>query len=75
MKTFFRAAAALVVTLGGIAPVAAQAYEPAFRPSEMTDTPAGPANEVMVLGSPHLSGLPESFEPEMVEPLVARLVE
>jgi len=29
----------------------------------------------MVLGSPHLSGLPDSFRPEMVEPLVARLVE
>ena len=46
----------------------------AFQPDTMTDRPAGRANEVMVLGSPHLSQLPDGFRPEMVEPLVAKLV-
>lgn len=40
---------------------------------ELNYRPAGLANEVMVLASPHLSQLPDSFHPEMVEPLVIRL--
>lgn len=53
----------------------AQEYHPAFRPSELSDRPAGPPNEVMVLASPHLSQLPDSFRVEMVDPLVERLVD
>ena len=52
----------------------AQGYQPSFQPDEMDDRPAGMANEVMVLASPHLSQLPDSFRSEMVEPLVSRLV-
>lgn len=59
----------------GIANVAsAQEYHPAFQPGEMKDRPAGQPNQVMVLGSPHLSGLPNSFRLEMVGSLVSRLV-
>ena len=52
----------------------AQTYHPAFDPGALDDQPAGSANEIMVLGTPHLSQLPDSFRLEMVEPLVARLV-
>jgi hypothetical protein len=52
---------------------AAQTYRPSFRPDTLTDRPAGPPNEVVVLGTPHLSGLPDSFRPAMVEPLLERL--
>ncbi|MEO0870441.1 MAG: DUF5694 domain-containing protein [Pseudomonadota bacterium] len=50
----------------------AQSYEPSFRPDELQDQPAGPQNQVVVLGTPHLSGLPENFKPEMVNPVVDR---
>lgn len=55
-------------------PTMAQTYHPTFDPSALDDTPAGSPNEIMVLGTPHLSQLPDSFRLEMVEPLVARLV-
>lgn len=53
----------------------AQEYHPSFQPDKIDDRPAGEPNEVLVLASPHLSQLPDSFRPEMVEPLVSRLVE
>lgn len=61
--------------LAGVSSAAAQTYQPAFDPAELTDRPVGSPNEVMVLGTPHLSQLPGSFRLEMVEPLVARLVQ
>jgi hypothetical protein len=45
----------------------------ALNSDKLNYRPAGPANEVMVLASPHLSQLPDSFDPQMVEPLVIRL--
>ncbi|HEX8486102.1 DUF5694 domain-containing protein [Sphingomonas sp.] len=54
--------------------VNAQSYQPSFRPDAFEDRPAGRLNEVLVVGSPHLSTLPASFTPEMVEPLLQRLV-
>lgn len=58
-----------------VSPAAAQTYQPTFDPSALDDRPVGSANQIMVLGTPHLSQLPDSFRVEMVEPLVARLVE
>lgn len=52
---------------------AAQPYHPAFDPAQLKGPRVGIANEVMVLGSPHLSGLPASFDPAKLEPLLARL--
>lgn len=52
---------------------AAQPYRPDFDPSKLKGPAAGPANEVMVLGSSHLSGLPKSFDPAALLPLVDRL--
>lgn len=51
----------------------AQPYKPSFQPDEMQDRPAGPANEVLVLGTPHLRDLPDTFQPGMVDPLVQNL--
>lgn len=51
----------------------AQQYHPSFRPDAMSDRPFGPPNEVLVLGTPHLSGLPNSFRPDMLEPVLTRL--
>ncbi|WP_374405043.1 DUF5694 domain-containing protein [Pelagerythrobacter sp.] len=66
---------ALLLALGLAGSAAAQSYEPAFRPGDLDDRPAGEPNAVMVLGSPHLSQLPDAFRAEMAGPLVDRLVE
>ena len=63
----------LTMSVGNLA--SAQEYVPSFQPDRLTDRPVGEPNEVMVLASPHLSQMPDSFQPEMVEPLVSRLVE
>ena len=59
---------------GFISTANAQSYQPSFRPDALTDRPAGRPNEVLVVGSPHLSTLPSSFKPDMVEPLLQRLL-
>lgn len=41
----------------------AQAYQPDFDPSRLKGPAAGPVNEVLVLGTPHLSYLPKTFDP------------
>ena len=61
--------------LSFLSPAMAQGYQPSFQPGKLDDHPVGPANEVMVLGTPHLSQLPDSFQSEMAAPLVSRLVE
>ncbi|HHA2859898.1 MULTISPECIES: DUF5694 domain-containing protein [Stenotrophomonas] len=50
------------------------AYRPAFHPDRLKGPPAGRPNEVLVLGTTHLSGLPTSFQPASLEPLLQRLV-
>lgn len=71
-----RVGVALIAMATGITGMAnAQSYQPSFRPDALTDRPAGRPNEVLVVGSPHLSTLPASFKPDMVEPLLQRLVQ
>ena len=48
------------------------AYDPEFDPGALK-TVAGRPNEVLVLGTPHLSGMPETFDPANLGPLLARL--
>jgi len=50
----------LSMTLCGSA--AAQGYQPDFNASAFKGPASGPANEVLVLGSPHLSQLPNTFQ-------------
>ncbi len=74
-SSFFRFAAALAM-LGCLAPaVQGQEYRPAFQPDQLKGPPVGAPNEVLVLGSPHLSALPDSFQPDMLVPLLDRLAE
>lgn len=51
----------------------AQDYHPAFQPGQFKGPPAGRVNEVMVLGTPHLSGFPDTFRAEQLDPLLDRL--
>lgn len=51
----------------------AQTYHPAFDPSALKGPRVGEPNAVMVLGTPHLSALPESFDPASLQPLLDRL--
>lgn len=51
----------------------AQDYRPSFEPSQLKGPPAGHPNEVLVLGSPHLSDVGATFEASMLSPLLDRL--
>lgn len=51
----------------------AQEYRPAFHPDSLKGPAVGAPNEVLVLGTTHLSGLPGNFVPEMLAPLLDRL--
>lgn len=73
--TMFRVFGVFLVVLCAMTSASAQTYRPAFQPDEMTDRPVGAANEVLVLGTPHLHELPDNFRIEMIDPLVDRLVE
>jgi len=55
------------------APAAAQTYHPPFDPSAHKGPRSGPANEIAVLGSTHLSQLPKTFRPEALAPLLDKL--
>jgi len=59
------------MTLSGAA--TAQDYQPAFDPSRLKGPVTGPANEIMVLGSPHLSQLPKTLRPSSLSLLNERL--
>jgi len=52
---------------------AAPGYVPDFHPEQFKGPPAGRPNEVLVLGSAHLSALPKTFTPDQLEPLLSRL--
>lgn len=63
---------AIAALLAGGAAVA-QDYRPAFHPETLKGPPAGKPNEVLVLGTTHLSGLPKDFDPATLAPLLDRL--
>lgn len=50
-----------------------QPYHPSFRPEALNDSPAGRHNEVLVLGSPHLSGLTAQFSAKDLDPVTGKL--
>jgi hypothetical protein len=49
------------------------AYRATFHPSELKGPPAAAPNEVLVLGTLHLSNLDEGFQPALLSPLLDRL--
>jgi len=63
----------LLIASSACGGAAAQTYRPDFDPSELKGPRVGSPNAVMVLGTPHLSGLPKSFAPATVEVLLGRL--
>jgi hypothetical protein len=48
-------------------------YTPAFDPGQLKGPRVGAPNAFLVLGTPHLSGLPATFRPEGLAPLLDRL--
>jgi hypothetical protein len=68
MKHFILAAA---VTLAAIAPAAAQNRP--FDPREYQGRHVGQHTQILVIGTPHLSGAPDTFDPAVLEPLLERL--
>lgn len=62
---------ASVVSLSGAAP--AQVYEPVFRPETLKGPLERKPNELLVLGTAHLAGLPDTFAPALLAPLLDRL--
>lgn len=79
----FRTVLRLAVSVGALAltvaagPALAQSktqdYRPTFHPEILKGPPAGKLNEVLVLGTPHLSGLPKTFDMDLLAPLIDRL--
>lgn len=73
---FVRLTSFVILGLCSTGALAADAtYRPAFHPDQLKGPPAGRANEVLVLGSPHLSGLPKTFTPDILQPLLEPLLE
>jgi len=64
---------ALLISMTLCGAAGAQDYRPAFDPSRLKGPAAGPVNEIMVLGSPHLSQLPKTFQPSSLSLLNERL--
>lgn len=64
---------ALGVALALTGAAAAQTYRPAFQPDQLKGPPAGPVNQVLVLGSPHLAQMGDTVKAEMLTPLLDRL--
>ncbi|MGF6272301.1 hypothetical protein ABIB38_000643 [Massilia sp. UYP11] len=64
---------ALLISMTLCGAAAAQDYQPTFDPSRLKGPAAGPVNEIMVLGSPHLSHLPKTFQPASLSLLNERL--
>lgn len=73
---FPRLASFLILGLCSTGAFAADAtYRPDFHPDQLKGPPAGRPNQVLVLGSPHLSGLPKTFTPDLLQPLLEPLLQ
>ena len=64
--------AILAVAISSAA-IGANDYKPTFDPSRLKGPEVGVRNEVMVLGTPHLSGLPKNFSSKSLDLLMERL--
>ncbi|ESZ86775.1 MAG: hypothetical protein Q27BB25_12220 [Blastomonas sp. CACIA14H2] len=66
---------AAALSLAAAAPVAAQDYRQGFHPDTLKGPPQGAPNEVLVLATPHLSGLPDNITPAKLGALLAPLLD
>jgi hypothetical protein len=64
---------AIVVATAVGAGALAQGFEPTFRPDRLKGSAERKPNEVLVLGTTHLSSLPDTFRPAGLTPLLDRL--
>ena len=64
--------AATIAAIAVASMATAQAYHP-FDTSRLKGPHSGPHNQLLVLGSPHLSGMPAAFRPEQLAPLLEKL--
>lgn len=71
MKRVWKLTAA-IAAIAGAGVATAQAYRP-FDPGQLKGPRSGPPNQLLVLGGPHLSGMPAAFEPDQLQPVLARL--
>ena len=71
MTKLRRWATAIAVTAGA-SMATAQAYRP-FDTSLLKGPRSGPYNQLLVLGGPHLSGMPAAFRPEQLGPILEKL--
>lgn len=62
-----------IVGLAGASAATAQTYRPTFHPDQLKGPPAGPVNQVLVVGSPHLAQMGDAVKAEMLTPLLDRL--
>lgn len=65
-------ALALAVVVAGASPVAAQ-QQRAFDPRSYQTQHVGQPTQILVLGSPHLSGTPDNWDSSVLAPLFAKL--
>lgn len=63
---------ATIVAVSGVSIAAAQTYRP-FDTSRLKGPRSGPQNQLLVLGSTHLSNMPATFRPEQLEPVLDKL--
>lgn len=64
--------AVMIAALTGTAIATAQSYRP-FDTSRFKGPHTGPRNELLVLGSPHLSDMPSAFRPDQLGPVLDKL--
>jgi hypothetical protein len=64
--------AVTIVAVVGASMATAQAYRP-FDTSRLKGPQSGPPNQLLVLGSTHLSGMPPAFQPGQLAPLLDKL--
>lgn len=63
--------AAAVIAFALVAPASAQTRP--FDPREYHQRHVGQPTQILVIGTPHLSGTPDDFDPAVLEPLLQRL--
>ncbi|HVZ99951.1 MAG TPA: DUF5694 domain-containing protein [Caulobacterales bacterium] len=70
MRSILASFTFFLALLAAAAPALAQR---AFDPRTYQERHVGAATQILVLGTPHLSATPETFDPAVLEPLLARL--
>jgi hypothetical protein len=64
--------AVVIAAVAGASMLTAQTYRP-FETGRLKGPRSGPHNQLLVLGSTHLSGMPPAFRPEQLGPVLDKL--